>query len=228
MDNGSGSALLLDMAASFKKNPETIRRSILLVLVTGEEKGLLGSKYFSAHPTVPPKSIVADVNVDMFLPIVPLKRLTVEGLNESDLGDRAREVAESLGVKGAARSRAAAQSLRPQRSVQFHSPRCALGGHGRRSRPRFAGAEEVVQRLADLALPRPLRRREPTRRPCRRRQLRRRSSEPCSSTSPMTTIARSGSQTASSGVMQCKHWVHPWVEAIRRRRASARPGLRSD
>ena len=99
MDNGSGSALLLDMAASFKKNPEALRRSILLVLVTGEEKGLLGSKYFSAHPTVPPKSIVADFNVDMFLPIVPLKVLTVEGLNESDLGDRAREVAESLGVK---------------------------------------------------------------------------------------------------------------------------------
>ena len=88
MDNGSGSALLLDMAASFKKNPETLRRSILLVLVTGEEKGLLGSKYFAAHPTVAPKSIVADVNVDMFLPIVPLKLLTVQGINESDLGDQ--------------------------------------------------------------------------------------------------------------------------------------------
>jgi Zn-dependent M28 family amino/carboxypeptidase len=99
MDNGSGSALLLDMAASFKKNPETLRRSILLVLVTGEEKGLLGSKYFAAHPTVTPKSIVADVNVDMFLPIIPLKLLTVQGINESDLGDHAREVAESLGVR---------------------------------------------------------------------------------------------------------------------------------
>ncbi len=82
MDNGSGSA-----------------RSILLVLVTGEEKGLLGSKYFAAHPTVAPKSIVADVNVDMFLPIVPLKLLTVLGLDDSDLGDRTREIAQSLGVK---------------------------------------------------------------------------------------------------------------------------------
>jgi Zn-dependent M28 family amino/carboxypeptidase len=99
MDNGSGSALLLDMAASFKKNPETLRRSILLVLVTGEEKGLLGSKYFAALPTVPPKSIVADVNVDMFLPIVPLKVLTILGLDDSDLGDRVREIAQSLGVK---------------------------------------------------------------------------------------------------------------------------------
>ena len=99
MVDGSGSALVLDMAASFKKDPEKLRRSILLILVTGEEKGLLGSKYFAAHPTVPAKSIVADVNVDMFLPIVPLKVLTVHGLAESDLGDRARETAQSLGVK---------------------------------------------------------------------------------------------------------------------------------
>jgi Zn-dependent M28 family amino/carboxypeptidase len=99
MDNGSGSALVLDMAASFKKDPEKLRRSILLVLVTGEEKGLLGSKYFAAHPTVPPKSIVADVNVDMFLPIVPLKLLTVLGLDDSDLGDRVREIAQSSGVR---------------------------------------------------------------------------------------------------------------------------------
>jgi len=99
MDNGSGSALVLDMAASFKKHPEKLRRSILLVLVTGEEKGLLGSKYFAAHPTVPPKSIVADVNVDMFLPIVPLKILRVLGLDDSDLGDRVRSIAESDAVK---------------------------------------------------------------------------------------------------------------------------------
>jgi Zn-dependent M28 family amino/carboxypeptidase len=98
MDNGSGSALVLDMAASFKKYPEKLRRSILLVLVTGEEKGLLGSKYFATRPTVPAKSIVADVNVDMFLPIVPLKLLTVLGLDDSDLGDRIRVIAQSQGV----------------------------------------------------------------------------------------------------------------------------------
>jgi Zn-dependent M28 family amino/carboxypeptidase len=99
MDDGSGSALILDMAQSFHKDPAKLRRSILLVLVTGEEKGLLGSKYFAAHPTVPPKSIAADVNVDMFLPIVPLKLLTVLGLDDSDLGDRAREIAQAQGVK---------------------------------------------------------------------------------------------------------------------------------
>jgi Zn-dependent M28 family amino/carboxypeptidase len=99
MDDGSGSALLLDMAESFKNHPEKIRRSILFVFVTAEEKGLLGSKYFAAHPTVDAKSIIADINVDMFLPIVPLKVLRVQGLTDSDLGDQARQVAQARGVR---------------------------------------------------------------------------------------------------------------------------------
>jgi Zn-dependent M28 family amino/carboxypeptidase len=98
MDNASGSALLLDVAASLKKSPEKLRRSILFLFVTGEEKGLLGSKYFAANPTVDAKSMVANINVDMFLPIVPLKVLTVLGLSESDLGDMAREAAQAHGV----------------------------------------------------------------------------------------------------------------------------------
>jgi hypothetical protein len=98
MDNGSGSALLMDMAESLKKDPVKLRRSVLFLLVTGEEKGLLGSKYFTAHPTVAMKSIAADINTDMYLPIFPLKVLTVYGLAESDLGDLTREAAQSIGV----------------------------------------------------------------------------------------------------------------------------------
>ncbi|MDP9263321.1 MAG: M28 family metallopeptidase [Acidobacteriota bacterium] len=99
MDDGSGSALVMDIAASLKAHPEKPQRSILFLLVTAEEKGLLGSKYFAAHPTVAPKSIVADVNVDMFLPIVPLRILKVEGIEESDLGTRAAAIAQSMGIK---------------------------------------------------------------------------------------------------------------------------------
>ena len=99
MDDGSGSALVMDIAASLKAHPEKRQRSILFLLVTAEEKGLLGSKYFAAHPTVPAKSIIADVNVDMFLPIVPLKILKVGGLEESDLGSRAAAIAQSMGIK---------------------------------------------------------------------------------------------------------------------------------
>ncbi len=98
MDNASGVAVLLDVAASLKKHPENLKRSLLFVFVTGEEKGLLGSKYFAAHPTVDRKSMVADINIDMFRPLVPLKMLTVLGMAESDLGDAARQVAELEGV----------------------------------------------------------------------------------------------------------------------------------
>jgi Zn-dependent M28 family amino/carboxypeptidase len=99
MDNGSGSALLLDIARSLKQTHTTLKRSLLLVWVTGEEKGLLGSKYFAEHPTVTAKSMVADINTDMFLPIVPLKVLTVYGLAESDLGERATQVGDHLNVQ---------------------------------------------------------------------------------------------------------------------------------
>jgi Zn-dependent M28 family amino/carboxypeptidase len=102
MDDGSGTAAVLDIAASLKRHPEKLKRSILFVLVTAEEKGLLGSKYFAAHPTVDAKSMVADINIDMFLPIVPLKILRVQGINDSTLGDRAAAVAQLFGVKAVA------------------------------------------------------------------------------------------------------------------------------
>jgi Zn-dependent M28 family amino/carboxypeptidase len=99
MDDGSGSALVMDIANSLKAHPEKLSRSVIFLLVTAEEKGLLGSKYFAAHPTVPAKSIVADINVDMFLPIVPLKILKIEGIEESDLGTNAAKIAQTMGIK---------------------------------------------------------------------------------------------------------------------------------
>lgn len=97
MDNGSGSAVLLDLANALSK--VKLRRSLLFVWVTAEEKGLLGSRYFAANPTVPKKHIVADLNTDMFLPIFPMKSVTVYGLAESDLGDMATKVAEQQGLR---------------------------------------------------------------------------------------------------------------------------------
>ena len=98
MDNASGTAAVMEIAGSWKDQPHP-KRSILFVIVTAEEKGLLGSKYFATHPTVPEKSIVADVNIDMFLPIVPLKVLKVQGIAESNLGDLAKEAAAAYGVR---------------------------------------------------------------------------------------------------------------------------------
>lgn len=99
MDDASGVASLLEIAESLHKSKTALRRSLLFVAVTGEDKGLLGSKYFAAHPTVNRKAMVADINMDMYLPIVPLRMITVYGLNESDLGADIRAVAESRGVR---------------------------------------------------------------------------------------------------------------------------------
>jgi Zn-dependent M28 family amino/carboxypeptidase len=99
MDNASGVATVLDTAATLKETKPKVKRSILFLIVTGEEKGLLGSKYFAGNPTVPANAIVADINTDMFLPLYPLKRLTVYGLDESTLGDDVRAVAKTMGIE---------------------------------------------------------------------------------------------------------------------------------
>jgi Zn-dependent M28 family amino/carboxypeptidase len=123
MDNASGSAVLLDVAANLKKSPEKLKRSLLFVFVTGEEKGLLGSKYFTQYPTVDPKSMVADINIDMFLPIIPLKTLIVFGLAESDLGDLAAQVAQARGVQVEA-------DPEPQRNLFIRSDQYNFIRHG--------------------------------------------------------------------------------------------------
>jgi Zn-dependent M28 family amino/carboxypeptidase len=142
MDNGSGSALLLDVALSMKQDPAAHKRSILFVFVCGEEKGLLGSKYFVAHPTVPAKSIVADINTDMFLPLIPLKLLTVYGLQESDLGEMVKQVAEAHGVK-------VQPDPQPQRNGFIRSDQYSFIRHGI---PALALSVGYVANSADAAL----------------------------------------------------------------------------
>ncbi|MGH7514215.1 MAG: M28 family metallopeptidase [Gemmatimonadales bacterium] len=64
-DDGSGSVSVLEIAEALAKSPERPKRSILFVWHTAEELGLLGSDWFTRHPTVPRDSIVAQLNIDM-------------------------------------------------------------------------------------------------------------------------------------------------------------------
>jgi Zn-dependent M28 family amino/carboxypeptidase len=93
MDNASGVASVIEIARSIVNGPRP-RRSVLFLVVSGEEEGLLGSKYFVHYPTVPRKQIVGDINMDMFLPLFPLEYLEVQGLGESTLGNDVRAVAQ--------------------------------------------------------------------------------------------------------------------------------------
>lgn len=64
-DDGSGSVTLLEIAEAFARAPTKPKRSLLFVWHTGEEKGLLGSRWVTDHLPVPPDSIVAQLNMDM-------------------------------------------------------------------------------------------------------------------------------------------------------------------
>ena len=64
-DNASGSAGVLELAQAFMLNPVKPKRSIIFAHWTGEEKGLLGSKYYAEFPTVPRDKIVVCLNMDM-------------------------------------------------------------------------------------------------------------------------------------------------------------------
>ncbi len=98
MDNASGIASMLEIARWLKESKTKNKRSIAFVAVTGEEKGLRGSRFFAVNPTLKGK-MVADVNMDMFLPLHELKQLQVLGLNESDLGETMRAAAEKQGIR---------------------------------------------------------------------------------------------------------------------------------
>ena len=98
MDDASGVASLIEIAKSLQDSRASSKRSILFLAVTGEEKGELGSTYFAAHPAVQGR-MVADLNMDMYLPLFPLKWLEVQGLKESTLGADITEVAKAADVQ---------------------------------------------------------------------------------------------------------------------------------
>ena len=99
MDNASGIAGLIETAVAIRDAGTRLRRSLVFLAVTAEEKGLLGSRYYANHPTVPADRIVANVNTDMFLPIIPMRSVTVSGFEESDLADDVRKAAKALGIE---------------------------------------------------------------------------------------------------------------------------------
>lgn len=97
-DNASGVASLLEIARLYKTSGAKPRRSILIVMVTGEEMGLIGSSYFAANPTVPKSAIVADVNTDMPTVIAPLLSVVPLGAEHSSLMQHVQAAAGYLGL----------------------------------------------------------------------------------------------------------------------------------
>jgi len=99
-DNGSGTVAVLEVAEAIAWLTPRPKRSLLFVLFTGEERGLIGSRYFVEHPTVPRSKIVAMINADMIGRAGKGGRLSIAGAGTSSAFKKiiARENA-GLGLK---------------------------------------------------------------------------------------------------------------------------------
>lgn len=96
-DNATGTAALVSLARAFAGLPEKPRRSILLMAVTAEEQGLLGSAYYAAHPVYPLNKTVAALNMDALNIWGPMKDITVIGLGQSELDEYVQQAAAAAG-----------------------------------------------------------------------------------------------------------------------------------
>lgn len=93
MDNAVGIASLIETAKALASG-ERPKRSIVFIAFTGEEEGELGSQFYAHYPTVQRSRIIAELNMDMYLPLFPLRFLEVQGLGESTLGNDVRAAAQ--------------------------------------------------------------------------------------------------------------------------------------
>jgi len=93
-DNASGTSGVLAIAEAFAGLVPAPRRSILFAVVSGEERGLVGSRWYAAHPTVPLDSIVGLVNLDMISRNRP-DSVFLNGWGKSSLSDLVVELAAS-------------------------------------------------------------------------------------------------------------------------------------
>ena len=96
VDNASGTSALLAIAEAFKNSPQQ-KRSIVLMAVTAEEQGLLGSAYYSEHPIYEPKKTVANINMDAFNNPGPMKDFTITGFGHSEMDEYGKTAAEDQG-----------------------------------------------------------------------------------------------------------------------------------
>ena len=95
IDNATGVAGIMEIAEMFAKHPA--KRTVLFLPVTLEESGLLGSKYYVAHPSVPLAQTVAAINLDAMSTYGPSKDMVVTGLGNSELDDVLKAITDQQG-----------------------------------------------------------------------------------------------------------------------------------
>jgi hypothetical protein len=98
LDNAAGIASMLEVARVLSAQPLHLKRSVLFLAVTAEEKGLVGSDYFANKPTLARERMVGVINLDGAMPFYDLVDVVGYGADSSTLGDSLRLAASSLGI----------------------------------------------------------------------------------------------------------------------------------
>jgi hypothetical protein len=103
-DDGSGTVSVIEIASALSRLKRRPRRSIVFMTVFGEEKGLLGSRYYGRHPLLPIDKTVADLNLEQVGrtddnegPQVGTCAMT--GFDFSDVGEILKEAGDRVGIK---------------------------------------------------------------------------------------------------------------------------------
>jgi len=97
LDNASGVATMLEIARAFRQLRPRPKRTIVFVALTAEEQGLLGARYYAAHPPYPLTRTLANINIDGINPWGRTRDIVVIGLGNSTLDDLVEEVAHAQG-----------------------------------------------------------------------------------------------------------------------------------
>jgi Zn-dependent M28 family amino/carboxypeptidase len=97
IDNASGVGGVIELARAFAKINPPPKRSVLFLLVTAEEQGLLGSAYYALHPIFPLVRTAGVINIDALNVHGRTKDLVIVGLGNSDLDDTMQSAAAEQG-----------------------------------------------------------------------------------------------------------------------------------
>jgi hypothetical protein len=98
LDNAAGVATLIETARVLAAERDQLKRSVMFLVVTGEEKGLLGAGYFAKNPTVPIESLVANINLDMPVLLYPFADVVAFGAEHSTLKSFVERAANTAGI----------------------------------------------------------------------------------------------------------------------------------
>jgi Zn-dependent M28 family amino/carboxypeptidase len=97
VDNATGVAGLIVIAEAFAKQNPQPQRSVVFAAVTLEESGLLGSRYYAAHPPIPMEKTVANINMDALYLTKTARNFAVVGFGQSELDNYLKDAAASQG-----------------------------------------------------------------------------------------------------------------------------------